>query len=321
MILSPVQLLATAEASARAGARVVRSALAGRCSAVTDPQFKGVSDLVTQTDLQSERAVLSAIGDCHPTHVALGEEGGLQPCGSNEAGARATTGGLNPRDLPDGTLWAIDPLDGTTNFVHGFAPVCVSVAALQSADGIEPLEPVAACVIEFVAGVGFDEATWPTRVFTASSGGGARCNGVRISCSDTASVQHSLLATGFGYEHGAAWSANMELFRELTDASRGVRRAGSAAADLCAVGLGTVDAFWEFDLKPWDQAAGMLVVREAGGDVLEMDGSHATPFTRKLFACNGSDALRRELTGVLRPAVERLQMNGCDLADYKLPGQ
>ena len=111
----------------------------------------------------------------------------------------------------------------------------------------------------------------------------------------------------------------MGVFRQATDASRGVRRAGAAAVDLCHVGLGILDGFWELELQPWDLAAGMLVVREAGGEVLTMNGGPCTPFSRTVLACNRSAALRGDLLGLTVPAVLRLAEGGFDLADKDMP--
>jgi myo-inositol-1(or 4)-monophosphatase len=356
---STLALLETAELAARAGAAVVRDALEDRFgdAALTGADhragadlgvvFKGASDLVTATDKASEAAILRAIGARHPSHVCLAEEsgvvaplvgGGAAAVGGGAAAAAAAVAAVAG---PDDTLWCIDPLDGTTNFVHGYSPFAVSVAAMRRVPPPPPppqgggsshppqsgpppqwqwqWQPQAACVVEFVCGAGGSSLGWPTRVFTAAAGHGAFCQGRRIGCTRTDALGASLLATGFGYDHGAAWEANMGVFRSATDASRGVRRAGAAAVDLCHVGLGVLDGFWELELKPWDQAAGMLIVTEAGGEVRTMEGELCTPFSRTVLACNSSAALRGELLALTAPAIGALKGGGYDLADTPAP--
>ncbi|XP_061952847.1 phosphatase IMPL1, chloroplastic-like isoform X3 [Populus nigra] len=130
-----------------------------------------------------------------------------------------------------------------------------------------------------------------TRTFSATAGGGAFCNGQKIHASPTAQVsdhvEQSLLVTGFGYEHDDPWPTNIELFKEFTDVSRGVRRLGAAAVDMCHVALGIVEAYWEYRLKPWDMAAGVLIVEEAGGTVSRMDGGKFCVFDRSVLVSDG----------------------------------
>lgn len=145
-------------------------------------------------------------------------------------------------------------MDGTTNFAHGYPSFAVSVGVLRHA------VPVAGAVIEFTGGPG----GWATRKYEAVANGGATRDGRVLSVSSTADLTQSLLVTGFGYDHDACWAANMDLFRHLTDVTQGVRRGGAAAVDLCHLAAGVVDAYWEFNLKPWDMAAGLLIAREAG---------------------------------------------------------
>eukprot|EP00891_Asterochloris_glomerata_P000537 jgi/Astpho2/537/Aster-03566 len=217
------ELLTVATTAAQAGAQVVQSN-------VDQPrriEFKGVADLVTNTDKASEAAILEVLQRECPDHGFLGEE-------------------------------------GTTNFASSYPSFAVSVAA----------------VVEFSGGLG----SWMQRLYTASEGGGATCNDCALNVTQTSNLGQSLLVTGFGYDHGAPWQTNMELFKELTDASRGVRRLGAAAVDLCHVAAGMSDAYWEFLLKPWDCAAGVLLVREAGGRVTTMDGQPYTVFDRSMLA-------------------------------------
>ncbi|KVI03065.1 Inositol monophosphatase [Cynara cardunculus var. scolymus] len=222
------KLLESVEIAAKTGAEVVMEAV----NKPRNISYKGLTDLVTDTDKMSEAAILSVVRKNFPDHLILGEEGGVIGDSSSDY------------------LWCIDPLDGTTNFAHGYPSFAVSVGVLFRG------KPAAAAVVEFVGGA----MCWNTRIFSAVAGGGAFCNGQKIHVSQTDKVERSLLVTGFGYEHDDPWATNMNLFKEFTDISRGVRRLGAAAVDMCHVALGIVEAYWEYRLKPWDMAAGVLVM-------------------------------------------------------------
>lgn len=278
-------LLHVAQEAAKAGAEVV-------LNAVDKPRrisFKGVTDLVTDTDQASEDATLAVIRDAFPGHAILGEEGGVSG------------------DTKSEYLWCVDPLDGTTNFAHGYPSFAVCVACLQFG------RPVASTVVEFSGGPG----TWVTRTYTASKDGGAFLNGTPIKVSDTHDVQRSLLVTGFGYEHDEAWEANLRLFRHFTDVTQGVRRLGSAAIDMCHVASGIADGYWEFRLKPWDMAAGVLIVEEAGGQVTRMDGGPFTVFDRSVVVSNGH--LHTDLLHQMKPVVSDLIERGVNFEKWFLP--
>ncbi|KAH8486200.1 hypothetical protein H0E87_025279 [Populus deltoides] len=212
----------------------------------------------------SEAAILEVVRRNFGDHLILGEEGGIIG------------------DTLSDYLWCIDPLDGTTNFAHGYPSFAVSVGVLFQGN------PAAASVVEFAGG----PMAWNTRTFSATAGGGAFCNGQKIHASPTAQlsdhVEQSLLVTGFGYEHDDPWATNIELFKEFTDVSRGVRRPGAAAVDMCHVALGIVEAYWEYRLKPWDMAAGVLIVEEAGGTVSRMDGGKFCVSDRSVLVSNGA---------------------------------
>lgn len=199
-------------------------------------EYKGEVDLVTEADRASERLIVERLRARFPDHAIVAEEGG----------GRAA-------DSP--YRWYVDPLDGTTNFAHGFPVFCVSIGLEKSG--------------EIVAGVVYD----PIRdeLFTAESGSGALLNSRPIRISETAALSQCLLATGFPSNHRHK-NPNIHFYHQLNMRSHGVRRAGSAALDLCYVASGRLDAFWEFNLNPWDVAAGMLMVSEAGGRVTEMRG-------------------------------------------------
>ncbi|KAH0452792.1 hypothetical protein IEQ34_017116 [Dendrobium chrysotoxum] len=201
--------------------------------------------------------------------------------------------------------------NGTTNFAHCYPSFGVSIGVLFRG------RPAAASVVydlvEFVGG----PMCWNTRTFTASSGGGAFCNGQKIHVSQTEQVERSLLVTGFGYEHDDAWATNMNLFKHFTDISRGVRRLGAAAVDMSHVALGIVEAYWEYRLKPWDMAAGVLIVEEAGGTVTCMDGGKFSVFDRSVLVSNG--IVHEKLLERIGPATDDLKEKGIDFSQWFKP--
>src|SRR3954454_15799449 len=216
-------------------------------------EYKGDADLVTEADRAAERLITERIVALWPDYDLMGEEGARREHGSDYK-------------------WYIDPLDGTTNFAHGFPVFCVSLGLTHKG--------------ERVAGVIFD----PTRneLFAAERGSGSFLNGNVIHVSKTKKLVESLVATGFP-SHKRHQNPNIHYYHQITLRSHGVRRAGSAALDLCSVAAGRVDAFWEFKLNPWDTAAGVLLVEEAGGTVTDMQGkpfdldSHEVLASNKLF--------------------------------------
>lgn len=213
---------------------------------------KGINDLVTQTDKESEQYICQVINDEFPDHGILAEESGST--------------------LPNADFqWFIDPLDGTTNFVHDYPSFAVSIGVHQNN------KPIAGCVIELPA----------NHVYTAIKGEGAFCDDNNISVSTIKELEKSLLVTGFGYQHGERWERNMVLFKRFTDICQGVRRLGAAAVDLCHIASGKVDGFWEFDLHPWDSAAGILIVSEAGGKISKMDGFEYSIYDKEILVSNG----------------------------------
>ena len=241
------------------------------------------------TDKGSEEAVLAVVRSAFPGHAVLGEEGGVSG------------------DVRSQLLWCVDPLDGTTNFAHSYPAFGVSVAVTRR--GV----PLAAAVVEFTGG----PRAWGERRYAAAAGRGATCNGARLAPSATSSLRRALLVTGFGYDHGADWAANMGLFREFTHECQGVRRLGAASVDLCHVALGVLDGYWEFQLKPWDMAAGALVLTEAGGAVTKGDGSPFSVFAKSIVATNGP--LHGALLDKVCPATHALREGGFDLNDWFIP--
>jgi myo-inositol-1(or 4)-monophosphatase len=214
--------------------------------------YKGEVDLITESDRRSEELVVSRLRQRFPDHGIVAEEGS----GQAADGAKY--------------CWHVDPLDGTTNFAHGYPCFCVSLGLLENG------EPIVGAVLNPV----YDE------LFSAARGEGAFLNGRRIHVSAVDSVSRSLVATGFPTHHRKK-SANINYYWEFTLRSHGVRRDGAAALDLCSVACGRFDGFWEFGLKSWDTAAGTILVREAGGMVTDIDGKPYQPGARVVIASNG----------------------------------
>ncbi len=239
-------LLEIAVEAARAAGRILRD----RFETGFGVRHKGAVDLVTEVDLECEEAIRQVLGRLAPGTPVLGEEEGL-----------TGTGGAG--------RWIVDPLDGTTNYAHGFPACCVSIAWEE--DG------------RVRAGVVYDplRGEW----FTARQGRGAQRNGEPIRVSETARLSEALLATGFPYDRGEN-PRNYREFCHLTQITQGVRRTGSAALDLAYTASGRLDGFWEPGLKPWDLAAGCLLVEEAGGVVTGYDGGPFTPYDRDVVAAN-----------------------------------
>jgi myo-inositol-1(or 4)-monophosphatase len=224
-------------------------------------EYKGEADLVTAADRAAEALIRDRIRAQWPTHDVLGEEQGLSDRGSDYR-------------------WYVDPLDGTTNFAHGYPVFCVSMGLEYQ----EPDQRSAGKQASRIAAVIYD----PTRdeLFTAEQGRGARLNGEAIHVSKTPALKESLLATGFP-SHKRHKNPNIFFYHQITLHTHGVRRAGSAALDLCNVASGRYDGFWEFNLNPWDTAAGVLIVEEAGGKVTRFDGSPFELNSRETVASNG----------------------------------
>jgi myo-inositol-1(or 4)-monophosphatase len=199
--------------------------------------YKGVIDIVTEVDHQSEEFLLGEIQGLFPGHQIVSEEAGLLP----------------GRDIDQ---WYVDPLDGTVNYAHGIPIFTVSIAYARA--GVVNL------------GVVFD----PMRkeIFSAQRGLGAWCNGRRLQVSQVTELGRSLLVTGFPYDAWSTSQNNLEYFGRFTRMTQGVRRLGSAALDLCYVAAGRFDGYWELSLKPWDMAAGSLIAEEAGATVTDLEG-------------------------------------------------
>ena len=223
-------------------------------------EYKGDVDLVTEADKASEKLIRERLHAAFPAHGVYGEEG--------------------TRDRMDSEYrWYVDPLDGTTNFAHGFPAFCVLLGLERRTPGLNPEEDG-----EMVAGVTYD----PLRdeMFVAEKGKGAWLNGRQIHVSRVKTLDESLSGTGFPSKKRHD-NPNIYFYQEITLRSHGVRRAGSAGLDLAYVACGRLEGFWEFNLNPWDTSAGFLLVQEAGGTVTHFDGSPFTLDSREVLATNG----------------------------------
>jgi len=232
-------LLATCVAAAVKAAEVVRTGAAQLDTLAWES--KGPSDFVSRVDRDAEAVLSAVILERHPDAGIMAEEG-------------------SPRAESREVLFVADPLDGTTNFLHGFPWYAVSIGVLVHG------EPEAAAVLNVANG----------ELFTAARGSGARRNGQPIKVSAVSDPSRALVGTGFPFKHREGVAPYMEVLPRLMRTTAGLRRAGSAALDLCDVACGRYDAFWEYRLAPWDVAAGILITREAGGVVTDLDGAPAT---------------------------------------------
>lgn len=212
-----------------------------------------IVNLVTDADRAAEEMIVKQLLAAYPTHGVLAEERGQD--GRVESHCR----------------WIIDPLDGTTNFAHGFPFYSISIA----------LEQQGTCVLGVVLDPIHDE------LFTGEMGRGARLNGRPIQVSRVAVLDDALLATGFAYDIREAADNNLDHFNRFALRAQGIRRTGSAALDLCYVAAGRLDGYWEVTLSPWDSAAGSVILREAGGRITHFDGSRYSIYGQNLVASNG----------------------------------
>ncbi|HPX60762.1 MAG TPA: inositol monophosphatase family protein [Deltaproteobacteria bacterium] len=233
-------------------ARLAGSYQRYRFATPLDVDMKGDKDLVTEVDRESERLVVQHLKELFPECDILAEEGDYQQSGAD-------------------CRWIIDPVDGTTNFAHGFPWFCVSIALERAG--------------EIVAGVIYNPVY--DELFTAMSGSGAYLNGRRLRVSDRSPLRDTLLGTGFPYDCATDPANNFDNFMAFQKAARGIRRAGSAALDLAAVAAGRLDGYWEMKLKPWDVAAGVIMVREAGGVVTGFNGAPYSIYENGILASNG----------------------------------
>ncbi|MBT8143937.1 MAG: inositol monophosphatase [Gammaproteobacteria bacterium] len=225
---------------------------------------KARNDFASEVDRMAEAEVIETIRRTHPDHAFLGEESGQS--GDSEY------------------LWIIDPLDGTTNYLHGFPVFCVSIALqiegrLHHAVVYDPMRQ---------------------ELFTASRGSGAQLDGRKIRVSNRRGLEGSLIGTGFPYRANVRYMDDyISMFRKVSEQAAGIRRAGSAALDLAYVAAGRLDGFWEFGLAPWDTAAGELLIREAGGLITDLDGEDTHRESGNVLA--GSPKVFTALLAEIRP--------------------
>jgi myo-inositol-1(or 4)-monophosphatase len=242
-----VNYLEVAEETAREAAKVLLENL----GKVKEIEFKAKNSLVTEVDKLSEKIIISNIKKNFPTHDIFAEESG--------------------KDLSDSDyLWLIDPIDGTTNYAHAYPFFSISIALEVKG--------------EVIAGLVYDPVK--DEMFTAEKGKGAFLNGEPISVSKSDEINHSHLCTGFMHEVEWMVEANIRNFGNFIRRARAVRRDGSAALDLCYVACGRFDGFWELGLNPWDTAAAVLIVKEAGGHLCKFNGDAYSIYDKEILATN-----------------------------------
>jgi myo-inositol-1(or 4)-monophosphatase len=255
------EFLAVAEQAARAAGRMLADNRPERLQV----EYKGAINLVTQMDKQSEAYLVERLSSAFPGHAIVAEEGSVIHSGSE-------------------FHWYIDPLDGTTNYTHGLPIYCVSVALERAG--------------ELVCGAIYDPCQ--EEMFTATKGGGFFLNGKQMFVSRETELLKSLLVTGFPYDIRETTEDNLNNFAAFAKRARAVRRLGSAALDCCWTACGRFDGFWELKLSPWDLAAGVLMVREAGGLVTDLDGRPFDLHSGRVLATNGK--IHGQMRGVLAQA-------------------
>ncbi|MFH1238733.1 MAG: inositol monophosphatase family protein [bacterium] len=256
------KLKAVAVEAAIASGQLLKSRL-GRIKKLS---FKdsGTTNIVTDVDKKSEEMIIKKIKAAFPLHHILAEESGRNHIESEYS-------------------WFIDPLDGTTNFVHSFPFFCVSIAVQRAG--------------RIITGVVYD----PMReeLFLAEEGRPSSLNRRRIKVSPVNKIRNSLLATGFAYDVNKSCAHdNIDNFARLLKASQAIRRAGSAALDLCYVACGRFEGYWELDLKPWDTAAASFIVQQAGGKVTRFNGAAHSPYDKNILATNGR--IHKDMIKVLK---------------------
>jgi len=235
-------------------------------------QYKGAVDLVTESDREAETLVVGHLQRAFPDHLIVAEEA------SAGATLRAPASGRY--------VWYLDPLDGTTNFAHGYPQFCVSLAL--------------ACGADVLFGIVYDPVREET--FVANRGRGATLNGETIHVSEVDDLQRALLATGFAYDRQVRADFYLSFVRDFMGCAQDIRRLGSAALDLCYVACGRFDGFWEWRLRPWDTAAGTLIVREAGGTASDFRGSAFDLYGEQTLVSNG--CLHAALLAVLAARLD-----------------
>lgn len=259
------ELLLEAEEIAKAAGNILEKYW-GKLSLIKQKQFYW--DLVTEADMESEQLIISKIAEKFPEHKILSEEAGLKDSGKGEF------------------MWIVDPLDGTTNYTHQYPMVAVSIGLLYQN------QPILGVIYNPIL----------KELFKAAEGAGAYLNNQPIKVSKINELNKSLLATGFAYDRKETNDNNYAEFCHLTNMSQGVRRGGAAALDLAYVASGRLDGYWERGLKPWDIAAGIVLVTEAGGRITSYESGPIDLSSGRILATNGKihPLLSAELTSIAR---------------------
>lgn len=265
--------LKTAKEAAREASGIIRNYMSGRSF---DVEFKGKNDLVTDADLEAERAILNMIEHTFPGDQVMAEETAQK------------------RQLPRQRTWLIDPIDGTTNFAHGFPVFCVSIALWEDE------EPKMGIVLEVNS----------NELYSAIAGEGAFLNGNKIRVSPLSDPANALIGTGFPYNDLSLVDNYIRLFKWLMYKTQGVRRPGAAAYDLCCVAAGRFDGFYEYSLNAWDVGAAALFIREAGGIVTDWEGGDNWLFGQRLVA--GNPGMHAFLLEAIREHFTEEELKGVD---------
>lgn len=234
-------------------------------------EYKGEIDLVTDSDFGAEEIIINSLRKAYPQHRILAEE---------------TTGAY--QISKQGYCWVIDPIDGTTNFAHGYPLFAISIALEYNG--------------RIILGVAYSPLL--DELFTAQLGKGAYLNGDKINVSKTKDLSQSLLATGFPYDIRRDSKTNLRYFSGFQLRAQDIRRDGSAVLNLCYTACGRFDGFWELKLKPWDTASGFLMVKEAGGKVSDFSGNRFNIYEKEIAASNG--LIHRQMLETLKPVSHRL---------------
>ena len=263
------------EQVARTAVAEAGALLRARWRAAKTVHYKGAVDLVTETDRDAEALVVDHLQRAFPDHLIIAEE--------------ASAGATLRAPVGDRYVWYLDPLDGTTNFAHAYPQFCVSLALARG--------------VHVLFGIVYDPLRDET--FIANRGHGATLNGDPIHVSAVEDLQRALLGTGFAYDRQVRTEFYLSFMRDFMIRAQDVRRAGSAALDLCYVACGRFDGFWEWNLRPWDTAAAALIVREAGGMVSDFHGKPFDLYGEQTLASNGHihDAMVSLLTARLNAAA------------------
>lgn len=237
-----------------------------------DVKLKGKNDLVTDADIRSEKKIIEVILSAFPEDQVLAEESSQKS------------------SLPNGRIWIIDPIDGTTNFAHLFPFYCVSIALWENK------QPKVGLVLE----VAHQE------LFTALIGKGAYLNGEKIRVSENQNPSSSLIGTGFPYNNLNLVDNYLKLFKRMMEKTHGVRRPGTAAWDLCNVACGRFEGFYEYGLSAWDVAAGSLIIKEAGGVITDWEGKDNWLFGQRIIT--GNKAIHSFLLNEIRECFEKEEL-------------